>query len=620
MNPFLIRRSCAAGLTVVAALFFVAGHAVAANFQNLYTFTALADGNVTHAPLVQGADGRLYGVNTTGGRASYGTIFSLKPSGDDFQTLNIFTNDSTKGGTPEGGIVQARDGNFYGTTNTGGSNGVGTLYQCVLGTGKVNILAQFTNGDPGANPAGALVEGVDGFLYGTARYGSTNNYGTIFRSDLTTGTTTTLAAITGGLAGFYPQSDLIQATDGNFYGTTAYGGTYGYGTFFQVKLNGTANATYTVIYSFTGAADGGRPLRGVVQGFDGSFYGVCNTGGQYGAGSIFRIDYLNTTFLLTALHGFLPLALDGGDPRGNLVQASDGNFYGTTASGGVSGNGTVYEVTPTGGYSTLYSFTGGTDGSAPVAGLTQASDGKLYGTTAGINGQLGTVFRIEAGLSAPLPRAKFLVQTSALAGDTILVKGDNFVGATGVSFTGAGGTLIASGSFQVLSKTTVQAVVPAGATTGPVTVFNGSLSGTTPASLTVGSVTPPPPATTAAVTVVASRPLASKVDSTEGRFQFVRANGDTTLPLTINYKVRPKSTAVLGTDYNLIFKGKSVGLIGTVTIPAGKTKASLKVIPVPSTVAAPAKTVVVKVAAGDGYGLGNPVKATVQVVSSTAGQ
>ena len=613
MIASLLRRAPALCLTVAAALPWFPGAASAATFNTIHTFTALTDGNVTYPALVQGADGLLYGVNSTGGRSDNGTIFRLGLGGGSFAVLNTFTQ-SNQGTTPEGGIVQAQDGNFYGTTSTGGNGGYGTLYQCVPSTGKLNILTQFTNGNPGGTPVGAVTEGADGYLYGTAEYGGDNNYGTVFRTDLSSSTTSTFAQVTGGLAGYYPQSDLIQASDGNFYGTTAQGGTSNLGTFFQVTPAG----VFTVIYSFTGGADGSSPLRGVIQGRDGSFYGVCNQGGTYGGGSIYRIDYLNTTFKLTVLHDFYPVLLDGSNPQSNLVQASDGNFYGTTTAGGASGNGLIYEVTPTGGYNLVYSFTDGIDGSGPVGALTQATDGNLYGTTAGTNGQAGTVFRLNNGLSAPIPRPLFLSQSSALVGDTILIKGDNFVGATAVSFTGANGALIPTDSFSVLSKTDVRAVVPTGAITGVVYVTANNQTGTTPIPLTVAAVVTPPSAAPV-VSIIANRPLASKADATEGRFQVSRT-GDVTQALTVGVKVRPKSTAIFGTDYHLTSKGKSLALIDTVIFPAGKSTVAIKVIPVPSNVAEPASTVVIKVAAGSGYTLGSAVKATVQIISSTAGQ
>ena len=612
MIASFFHRCSAFRLAAVVALPFFAGTAAAATFNTIHTFTPASDGNVPFPALVQGADGLLYGVNSTGGRSDNGTIFSLGLGGGNFSVLNTFTQ-TNQGTTPEGGLVQARDGNFYGTTNTGGSGGYGTLFQCVPSTGKLTILSQFTNDDPGGNPDGALIEGVDGDLYGTARYGGVDNFGTVFRTDLAALTTVTLAEVTGGLAGYYPQSDLIQATDGNFYGTTEQGGTDNLGTFFQVTPAG----VYTTLYSFTGGADGSNPLRGVVQGTNGSFYGVCTQGGSNQGGAVYRIDYIGTSFAFTPLYSFNPAFLDGSNALGNLVQASDGNFYGTTAGGGLYGDGTIYEITPTGAYILIYSFADGTDGSAPVAGLTQASDGSFYGTAAGTNGEAGTIFRVDLGLSAPIPRPEFLLPANASAGDTILIKGDNFVGATAVSFAGANGTRVVAASFAVLSKTVVQAVVPAGAFTGMVTVTANSVAGNSPTALTVATVATP--IVTPTVTILATRPLASKADGTEGRFQVART-GDTTQALAVNFKIRPSGTAILHTDYNLISKGKSLGLIDAVTIPAGKATVALKVIPVTSTVAEPASTVVVKITAGGGYTAGSPIKATVQITSNTAGQ
>ena len=374
------------------------------NLATIHTFDDAADGNVTYPALVQGADGKFYGVNSTGGRSDNGTVFSLNANGGAFATLNTFTG-SNQGKTPEGGLVQARDGNFYGTTSTGGNDGFGTLYQVVPTTGKLTALASFTNGDPGGNPGGTLIEGLDGFLYGTAEYGGIDNDGTVFRAAITGGADT-LATITGGLAGVYPQSDLIQAADGNFYGTTSQGGTASLGTFFQVTPGGALN----VLYSFTGGADGSRPLRGVVQGTDGAFYGVCNQGGTYGNGAIYRVAVSGVTATVTGLYSFLPLLGDGSNALGNLLLASDGNLYGTSAGGGAYGDGTIFEVTETGGFNVLYSFANGADGGFPVAGLTQGSDGRLYGTTAGQNGSAGTVFVCQCGFGFARARAGFPVE------------------------------------------------------------------------------------------------------------------------------------------------------------------------------------------------------------------
>ena len=583
------------------------------NLSTIHTFNAATDGNVTYPALVQGADGKFYGVNSTGGRSNNGTIFSLNSGGGAFIVLNTFTQ-TNQGTTPEGALVQARDGNFYGTTNTGGSGSYGTLFQVIPTTGKLAILANFTNGDPGANPVGALTEGIDGLLYGTAQYGGVNNDGTVFQTNLSTGSTKTLATITGGLAGIYPQSDLIQATDGNFYGTTAQGGTSNLGTFFRVSPTG----TLTTLYAFTGNADGARPLRGVIQGTDGAFYGVSNQGGTYGGGAVFRFTVSGNTATITPLYSFVPIVGQGSNPLGSLTLASDGNFYGTSAGGGAYGAGTIYSVTPTGGYTLLYSFTGGNDGAAPVGGLTQGSDGKLYGTTAGQNGSSGTIFSVNASLLSPAPLPTYLLQTNANVGDTVLIKGDHFVGTSGVSFVGANNTAVAATSFTVLSKTVLQVVVPDGALTGPLTVTANGRTGATPNSLNIAVVTPP--VATSSVSVVATAATSSKADGTVGKFKISRANGDNSAALTVGYKIIPKSTAVLGTDYTLMYKRTALNKSGTVTIPAGKSNVVLKVAPVRSTTPAPATTVFLKVKAGTVYALGSPVRAVVQVTADGAGQ
>ncbi len=582
------------------------------NLTTIHTFDPANDGNVPYAALVQGADGKFYGVNSTGGRSNNGTVFSLNVNGGAFTALNTFTG-ASQGKMPEGGLVQARDGNFYGTTNTGGGGAYGTLYQVIPTTGKLAVLANFTNGDPGGNPVGALVEGIDGLLYGTAQYGGADNDGTIFRAVPPSGGAITLATITGGLAGTYPQSDLIQALDGNFYGTTAQGGTNSLGTFFRVTPAG----ALTTLYSFTGGTDGSRPLRGVVQGPDGAFYGVSNQGGAYGVGALFRLVASATTATVTPLYNFVPL-LDGSNALGNLTLASDGNFYGTTAAGGANGNGTIYRVTPTGGYTLLYSFANGADGGFPVGGLTQGSDGRLYGTTAGQNGSAGTVFAVNAGLSSPAPQPTFLLQTSAKTGDTILIKGDHFVGTTGVTFVGADNAAVAAASFTVLSKTVLQVVVPTGAQTGALTVTANARTGTTPVALTVAMVAPPVVVPT--ISVLAPVATASKADGSVGKFKVTRAGGDNTAALTVGFKIAPASTAVLGTDYVLVCKGAALGTSGSVTIPAGKSGVGVKVVPVQSTTPAPATTVFLKVKKGTGYTLGSPVRAVVQVTANGAGQ
>jgi len=258
-----------------------------------------------------------------------------------------------------------------------------------LGAATVTNLWSFTRGVDGANPALAnLIQATDTCFYGTAGYGGANGHGTVFRIT-PAGALTGLWSFANGTDGAYPFAPLLQASDGNFYGTTAGSGSgsSAYGTVFRITPQG----TLTTLWPFTDGSDGATPYGGLMQGADGNLYGTTSAGGADGHGSVYRIT---TSGTLTTLWPFTG-GSDGATPYGGLVQGADGNLYGTTTAGGTSGDGTVYRITPSGTLTNLWSFTGGADGANPNAGLAWGTDGNLYGTTAagGANGD-GTVFRI----------------------------------------------------------------------------------------------------------------------------------------------------------------------------------------------------------------------------------
>jgi len=351
------------------------------------------------APLIQGSDGNLYGTTEYGGSASNcesgypcGTVFKITPSGT-LTTLHSF--DYGDGAYPVSPLVQGSDGNFYGTNQgEADSGGAGTIFKITPSGTLTVLLYSFSS------PAG-LVQGRDGNFYGTTPRSYT--HGTVFKIT-PSGTLTTLHTF-NGTDGDNPQAGLIQATDGNFYGTTASGGTSnncggGCGTVFKITPSG----SLTTLHSFS-VTDGFNVVAGLVQGSDGNFYGTTvggGTGGCGNGGTVFKITPSGT---LTTLYNFgnQPSCASGYQPKAGLVQGTDGNFYGTSSGGGANNQGTVFAITPGGSLTTLYSFcaqTGCADGTTPVAGVIQASDGNFYGTTynGGVDNS-GTVFKLSVSYS-----------------------------------------------------------------------------------------------------------------------------------------------------------------------------------------------------------------------------
>jgi uncharacterized repeat protein (TIGR03803 family) len=282
-----------------------------------------------------------------------------------------------------------------------GDLGAGTVFSLTT-NGVLTTLYTFNGSNDGANPS-ALTLGSDGNFYGATFRGGNGTaqyslgFGTIFKIT-TNGILTTLYSFTNGSDGAIPNA-LTQGGDGDFYGTTLEGGATnaqypdGFGTVFKISTNG----ALTALYSFTGLMDGSTPVAGLVLGSDGDFYGTTDTGGSstYNSatgGTIFKITPKG---VLTTLFAFDNA--DGFNPQAPLVQASDGNFYGTAYSS-ETGSGTVFSMTPGGALTTIYAFGdayNNSEGGYPCAGLMQASDGNLYGSTSQF-GSLGggTLLRV----------------------------------------------------------------------------------------------------------------------------------------------------------------------------------------------------------------------------------
>jgi uncharacterized repeat protein (TIGR03803 family) len=443
-------------LRVCGVLLFWAMAAVVLSAQTLTTLYNFnyTDGLNPSGQMVQATNGYLYG--TTGGDLvnSDGTIFEMTPSG----TLTTITGfGGTAGAVPYAGLIQATNGNLYGTAQDGGANGDGTVFE-ITPSGTLTTLHAF-DGTDGAEPVGGVIQGTNGDFYGTTEFNGANGGGTVF-SMTASGTVTTLHSFTGGVDGYHPYAGLVQGTNGDFYGTTLDGGTYGYGVVFKI----TSTGKLATLYSFNfNDPNGGNPKAGLLFGVNGS-------------GTIFKITPSGT---LSLVYSFCSQTscTDGGLPFAGLIQGSDGNFYGTTYGGGIDGgNGTVFKITSGGTLTTLHSFVG-TDGSFPEAALVQDTNGTFYGTTvSGGTGRTGTVFSLSTGLEAFVS----LAATSGKEGVKIGILGQGFSKSSVVKFGGTEATGVA-----LSGATYITATVPADALTGKVTVTTGSTTLTSPITFKV---------------------------------------------------------------------------------------------------------------------------------------
>jgi uncharacterized repeat protein (TIGR03803 family) len=470
------------GVGMITLALLALGLAVCAQaqtFTSLYSFcskTNCSDGDGVTAPLVQGTDGNLYGETVFGGSigTSYcgsigcGTIFKMTPQGK-FTTLYTFCLSSpcTDGAGPAGGLVLATDGNFYGVTDGGGANNWGTVFK-ITPAGKLTTLHNFDYTDGWPQGVG-LIQAANGSFYGTTFFGGANGQGTAF--EITpSGTFTSLysfCATSGCPDGDLPNG-LIQAADGNIYGTTFGGGVTDNcnagstgGTFFQLTPAGTLT-TLAVFCRLTGY----RPNSTLVQAANGNFYGTTAAGGNSTHSDQGTVYEMTPTGSITSLYSFCLQTdcPDGKTPIG-LALGTDGNFYGTTELANADYKGTIFEITPAGQLTTLHSFTptngnfiGGSD---PVGPMLLHTNGTFYGLT-GLGGKhgIGSVFSFATGLKPFVGT----VPTSGAPGTNVIILGTNLQGATAVSFKGT------AAKFKVVSASEITTSVPGGATSGTVTV------------------------------------------------------------------------------------------------------------------------------------------------------
>jgi len=352
------------------------------------------------------------------------------------------------GEAPVGGVSLGADGYYYGTTTFGGGAGFGTVFNMRADNGGVGTLYSFSGGDDGAYPNAAPVRSIGGDFFGTT-VGTSNTHGSIYKVSAS-GVFTLMHVFTGS-DGSAPYAPLVQAADGDFYGTTFAGGAYGYGTIFRISRWG----DFTLLYHFD-FNHGAHPYASLVQGADGDFYGVTTQGGSSSVGVAFKLKPHGNVIVL---HNFTG-GSDGSNPVGGLMQATDGNFYGTNNVGGAHSWGVLFRMSPTGVFKVLHAFDW-TTGASPQAALLQHTNGVLYGTTAvGGSAGKGAFYTWDLKLE---PFVRFL-PASAYVGSKVHILGQGFYGATDVSFNEV------PSSFSVIYDTYLVATVPGGATTGYITV------------------------------------------------------------------------------------------------------------------------------------------------------
>ncbi|MGO8795846.1 MAG: choice-of-anchor tandem repeat GloVer-containing protein [Candidatus Sulfotelmatobacter sp.] len=411
--------------------------------------------------LVQATDGNLYGA-TAGvlNSANYGTIFRMTLAGE-LSTIYSFCSlpGCADGQQPYASPVLGSDGNLYGVVPYGGNaTNSGTFYKMTLG-GQLTVLYTFCSNSgctDGEGPNG-VIQGQDGNFYGTTELGGANNSGTFFKVT-PTGAFKVLHSFcsqpncTDGSG-----ANAIQGIDGNFYGTGG-GGTFGGGVFYQITPEG----AYKVLYNFCFYTDtncNGSYPSALVQDAEGNFFGTARYGGDSDYGTVFEITAKKYQYRV--LHWFD--ARHGNDPAFGVTLANDGNLYGiATDSGTGDYAGTLFEITPKGVYTPLYTFDSLNEPYDPWNGLFQGTDGLFYGST--LYGTGACCYGAMLSLNNSLNPLVETAPAGGKVGQSIIIIGNGLTGSTSVTFNGV------EAAFTVESDTYIKATVPAGAKTGVVSV------------------------------------------------------------------------------------------------------------------------------------------------------
>jgi uncharacterized repeat protein (TIGR03803 family) len=385
------RRVSHFATTFLVFTLLLSNAALAASTTKLiYSFTGGSDGEYLDTELVMDSAGNLYGTSVQGGMFASGTVFQITPAG--VHTVLYSFSGGSDGGEPYKGVTLDVQGNLYGTTVTGGGG------SCEGGCGVVFELT---------NSGGTWMQKV-------------------------------IHAFTGS-DGSGPGSPVSIDKHGNIYGTTPTGGAYGMGTLYRIAPDGSGGWKFRVIHNFTGGVDGGGGGAGrILIDAGGNLYGVCTDGGVNSSGIVYEMSTVHGQWQFTTLYAFKDQP-DGARPYGALVFDKLGNLYGTTYYAGANDLGTVYKLTRANGAwteSVLYSFKGGTDGSAPISGLVFDASGNMYGTTSGggASCSCGVIFKMNRTTGTWRESVEYAFPGSPLTGNAyngmVVDSAGNLYGAT----------------------------------------------------------------------------------------------------------------------------------------------------------------------------------------------
>jgi uncharacterized repeat protein (TIGR03803 family) len=482
--------------------------------------------------LAEDGNGNLYGTTAQSGKLGYGDGMVFEWDATSGSIVHLGSFDGPQGGGPSGGVIEDGSGNIYGIVS-GGSQGDGAIYEYVQSSGTLNLLASFngTNGSfpDGSFPGGALLRDANGNLFGTTDSGGSAGRGTVFEWVQSTGTIDVLASFDGS-DGASPNGSLVADADGNLYGTTAEGGDQGEGTLFEwVESTG----TITVLASFSGP-NGAYPVAGVIADADGNLFGTTTEGGTADDGTLY--EWVKNTASITVLTSFT--GVNGQNPTGELIQDGNGNLFGTAkgtdAVQAVNKYGTLFEWVKSSGTLAVLAVFDGTRAAHPTGTLAEDATGNLFGTTSdGGAYNTGTVFEwiksngkikiltVFNGRNGQFPEAGLILDAHG-----------NLVGTTETG----GGRSVSGTLFEIANVTLQPAALPVGtvgSSYGPVTLHATGGSGTYAFSLAKRNKLPP------GLTLSPAGVL-SGTPARKGRFSFVVVARDATNPSfigTLKYSI-----------------------------------------------------------------------------------